>query len=97
MDPKELPFTVNRSFFRFVATSSKRIYSRSALYLMAVLTAAFLFGCDAFYGNASKNTEKSGGTKTMDMIATTKKRTAEIPAIDAAAPLQTATATFALG
>jgi hypothetical protein len=33
----------------------------------------------------------------MDMIATTEKRTAAIPPIDAAKSLQTATATFALG
>ena len=70
---------------------------RSVLYLIAALTAAFLFGCDAIYSNASKITEKSDGSKTMDMIATTEKRTAAIPPIDAAAPLQTATATFALG
>jgi hypothetical protein len=58
---------------------------------------AFFFGCDAFYDKASKDTEKSEGTKSMDMLATTEKRTAAIPPIDAAAPLQTATATFALG
>lgn len=33
----------------------------------------------------------------MDMIATIEKRTAAIPPIDAAAPPQTETATFALG
>jgi len=58
---------------------------------------AFFFGCDAFYSKAPQKTEKSEGTKTMDMIATTEKRTAAIPPIDAVAPLQTATATFALG
>lgn len=33
----------------------------------------------------------------MEMLATTEEKTAAIPLIDAAAPLQTATATFALG
>jgi hypothetical protein len=33
----------------------------------------------------------------MDMIATTEKIAAAIPPIDVAKPLQTATATFALG
>jgi hypothetical protein len=33
----------------------------------------------------------------MDMIATTEKIAAAIPPIDVVAPLQTATATFALG
>ena len=97
MEAKELLYTVNRSSFRFVATGSRRIYSRSALYLFTALIAAFFFGCDAFYSKASKNTEKSEGVKTMEMLATTEKKTAAIPPIDAAAPLQTATATFALG
>jgi hypothetical protein len=80
-----------------VATGWRRIDLQSVLYLIAALTAAFFFGCDAFYGKVSENKEKSEGTKTMDMIATLEKRTAAIPPIDAAAPLQTATATFALG
>ena len=33
----------------------------------------------------------------MEMLATIEEKTAAIPPIDAAAPLQTATATFALG
>lgn len=33
----------------------------------------------------------------MEMLATTEKKTVAIPPIDAAAPLQTSTATFALG
>ena len=33
----------------------------------------------------------------MEMLATIEKKAAAIPPIDAAAPLQTATATFALG
>jgi hypothetical protein len=70
---------------------------QSVLFLIAALTAAFFFGCDAFYGKESENTEKIEGTKTMDMIATIEKRTAAIPPIDAAAPPQTETATFALG
>jgi hypothetical protein len=61
------------------------------------VSAAFLFGCDVFYNKTSENTEKSEGTKTMDMPATIEKRTAAMPPIDAAAPVQTATATFALG
>jgi hypothetical protein len=97
MEAKELFFTVNRSSFRFLATGSRRIYSRSFFYLIAALSAAFFFGCDAFYNKESNNTEKSEGVKTMEMLATTEKRTAAIPPIDAVAPLQTATATFALG
>ena len=97
MDPKELLFAVNRSPFRFVATGLRRIYSRSFFYLFAALTAAFFFGCDSYYSKEYKNTEKSEGVKTMEMLATTEDKTAAIPPIDAAAPLQTATATFALG
>ena len=97
MDPKELLFAVNQSPFRFVVTGLKRIYSRSFFYFIAALTAAFSFGCDAYYSKESKNTEKSEGIKTMEMLATTEEKTAAIPLIDAAAPLQTATATFALG
>jgi hypothetical protein len=80
-----------------VATGWKRIDLLPALYLIAALTAAFFFGCDAFYSKTPQKTEKSEGTKTMDMIDTIEKRTAAIPPIDAVAPLQTATATFALG
>lgn len=97
MNTEELLFAANRSFFRFAATGSRRICSQLALSLIAALAAAFFFGCDAFYSKASKNTEKSEGVKTMEMLATTEKKAAAIPPIDAAAPLQTATATFALG
>ncbi|MEN8781371.1 MAG: hypothetical protein ABF292_09665, partial [Desulfobacterales bacterium] len=70
---------------------------RPTLYLIVALTAVFFFGCDPFYSKASKNTEKSEGVKTMGMLATIEEKMAAIPSIDAAAPLQTATATFALG
>jgi hypothetical protein len=97
MNPKELFSAGDRSPFRFVATGSRRIYSRSFFYLITALTAVILFGCDVYYGKESKNTEKSKGTQSMDILATTEEKTAAIPPIDAAAPLQTATATFALG
>jgi hypothetical protein len=97
MDPKGLAFRVNRSPLRFVAAGLRGIDFRWVIYLIAVLIAAFFFGCDAFYSKASKNTEKSEGVKTMEMLATTEKKTVAIPPIDAAAPLQTSTATFALG
>lgn len=97
MDPKKLQFITKRSPFRFVATGSRRIYSRSFFYLITALTAVILFGCDVYYGKESKNTEKSKGTQSMDILATTAEKTVAIPPIDAAAPLQTSTATFALG
>ena len=97
MDRKELLFAVNQSPFRFVATGLRRRYSRSFFYLIAALTAAFFFGCDTYYSKEFKNTEKSEGKKTMEMLATIEEKTAAIPPIDAAAPLQHATATFALG
>ena len=97
MDSRRLRFRVNRPPLQCVATGWKRIDLQPTLYLIAALTAAFFFGCDAFYSKESKNTEKSEGVKTMDMLATTEKVVAAIPPIDAAAPPQTATATFALG
>jgi hypothetical protein len=93
----EFPFEINRSPLRFVATVLRCIYSRSSFYLIAALTAAFFFGCDAYYSKESKNTEKSAGVKSVEMLATTEDKKAAIPPIDAAAPLQTATASFALG
>ena len=88
---------MNRPPLQCVATGLKRIDLQPTRYLIAALTAAFVFGCDAFYSKESKNTEKSEGVKTMEVLPTTEKIAAAIPPIDAAAPLQTATATFALG
>jgi len=68
-----------------------------SLFLIIALTSLFFFGCDLFYSKESKNTEKSEGINTMVTLATIEKKAAAIPPIDAAAPLQTATATFALG
>jgi hypothetical protein len=70
---------------------------RPTLFLIIALTSVFFFGCDLFYSKESKHIEKSEGIKTMQMLATIEEKTAAIPPIDAAAPLQTATATFALG
>jgi len=88
---------MNRPPRRYATAGWKGIGVRPTLFLIIALTVAFFFGCDAFYSKAPQKTEKSEGTKTMDMIATTEKRTAAIPPIDAVAALQTATATFALG
>lgn len=70
---------------------------RTFPYLVAVLAAAIYIGCDAFSGNTSHSEKKTGGAKTMETAAIIQKNTAAIPPIDAAAPLHTATATFALG
>jgi hypothetical protein len=97
MDPKGLASRVNRSPLQFVVAGLRGIDFRWVIYLIAALTAGFSFGCDALSGKASKNTEKLEGTKIMEIAATTEKIAAAIPPIDAAKPLQTATATFALG
>ncbi|MFY9706098.1 MAG: hypothetical protein WBV95_18395 [Desulfobacterales bacterium] len=88
---------MNRPPRRYATAGWKGIGVRSTLFLIMALTVAFFFGCDAFYSKAPQKTEKSEGTKNMDMIATTEKIAAAIPPIDVAKPLQTATATFALG
>jgi len=97
MDSRGLCFHVNRPPRRYAAAGWKGIGVRPTLYLIVALTAVFFFGCDPFYSKASKNTEKSEGAKAMEIAATTEKIAVAIPPIDAAAPLQTATATFALG
>ena len=88
---------VNRPPRRYAISGWKGIGMRPTLYLIIALTSVFFFGCDLFYSKESKNTENSEGVKTMEMLATIGEETAAIPPIDAAAPLQTATATFALG
>jgi hypothetical protein len=70
---------------------------RPTLFFIIALAVAFFFGCGACSSKESKNAEKSEGMKTMEMLATIEAKTAAIPPIDAAAPLKTATATFALG
>jgi hypothetical protein len=88
---------VNRPPRRYAISGWKGIGARPTLYLIIALTSVFFFGCDLFYSKESKNTDKSKRKKTMEMLATIEEITAAIPPIDAAAPLQTATATFALG
>jgi len=90
-------FHMNRPLRRYATAGWKVIGVRPTLFLIIALTSVFFFGCDLFYSKESKNTEKSEGIKTMEMLATIEEKTVAIPPIDAAAPLQTATATFALG
>jgi hypothetical protein len=97
MDSRGLCLHVNRPPRRYAISGWKGIGMRPTLYLIIALTSVFFFGCDLFYSKESKNTENSEGVKTMEMLATIGEETAAIPPIDAAAPLQTATATFALG
>ena len=97
MDSRRSCFHVNRPPCRYATSGWKGIGVRPTSFLIIALTSVFFFGCDLFYSKASKNTEKSEGVKTMEMLATTEKKTVAIPPIDAAAPLQTSTATFALG
>jgi len=97
MDSRGLCFHVNRPPRRYATAGWKGIGVRPTLFLIAALTAAFFFGCDTYYNKEFKNTEKSEGIKTMEMLATIEEKTAAIPSIDAAAPLQTVTATFAMG
>jgi hypothetical protein len=97
MDSRGLNLHVNRPPCRYAISGWKGIGVRPTLYLIIALTSVFFFGCDLFYSKESKNTENSEGVKTMEMLATIGEETAAIPPIDAAAPLQTATATFALG
>ena len=77
MISRGLRFRLHRLPSRCVTAGWRHIDVRSVLYLIAALTAVLFFGCDAFYGKASENTDKSEGTKTMDMIATTEKRTCD--------------------
>jgi hypothetical protein len=88
---------VNRPPRKYATSGWKGIGVGPTLFLIITLTSVFFFGCDLLYSNEPKNTEKSEGIKTMQMLATIEEKTAAIPPIDAAAPLQTATATFALG
>ena len=97
MEFQGLCFHSNRPLRRNATTGWTGIGGRPTLLLIIVLTSVFFFGCDLFYSKESKNTENSEGVKTMEMLATIEEKTAAIPPIDAAAPLQTATATFALG
>ena len=97
MNSRGLCFHVNRPPRRYAISGWKGIGVRPTLFLIIALTSVFFFGCDLFYSKESKNTENSEGVKTMEMLATIGEETAAIPPIDAAAPLQTATATFALG
>ena len=97
MDSRGLCLHVNRPPRRYATAGWKRTGVQSTPFLIIVLTSVFFFGCDPFYSKESKNTEKSEGIKSMEMLATIEEKTAAIPPIDAAAPLQTATATFALG
>ena len=97
MDSPGLCLHVNRPPRRYAISGWKGIGVRPTLFLIIALTSVFFFGCDLFYSKESKNTENSEGVKTMEMLATIGEETAAITPIDAAAPLQTATATFALG
>jgi len=97
MDSRRLCLHVNRPPRKYATSGWKCIGVRPTLFLIIALTSAFFFGCDLFYSNEPKNTEKSEGIKTMQMLATIEEKTAAVPPIDAAAPLRTATATFALG
>jgi hypothetical protein len=97
MDSRGLCFHVNRPPRRYATAGWQGIGVRPTLFFIIALAVAFFFGCDTYYSKESKNAEKSEGMKTMEMLATIEEKTAAIPPIDAAAPLQTATATFALG
>ena len=97
MDSRGLCFYVNRPPRRNATVGWTGIGVWPTLFLIIALTSVFFFGCDLFYSKESKNTEKSEGIKTMEMLATIEKKAAAIPPIDAAAPLHTATASFALG
>jgi 4-hydroxybenzoate polyprenyltransferase len=97
MDSRRLYLHVNRTPRRYATFGWKGIGVRPPLFLIIALTSVFFFGCDLFYSKESKNTEKNEGIKTMETLATIEEKTAAIPPIDAAAPLHTATATFALG
>jgi hypothetical protein len=54
-------------------------------------------GCDASFGNAPRNRQLHEESKNMQTTAPLETQPMAIPPIDADAPLQTATATFALG
>jgi 4-hydroxybenzoate polyprenyltransferase len=88
---------VNRPPRRYATSGWKGIGVRPTPFLIIALTSVFFFGCDLFYSKESKDTEKSEGIKTMEMLATIEEKAAVIPPIDAATPLKTVTATFALG
>jgi hypothetical protein len=97
MDFRRFCLHVTRPPRKYATSGWKGIGVRPTLFLIIALTSVFFFGCDLFYSNEPENTEKSEGIKTMQMLATIEEKTAAIPPIDATAPLQTATATFALG
>jgi hypothetical protein len=97
MDSRKLCFHVNRPHRSYATAGWKSIGVRPTLFLTIALTSVFFLGCNLFYSKESKNTEKSEGIRTMETLATIEEKTAAIPPLDAAAPLQTATATFALG
>jgi hypothetical protein len=90
---------------RRVALSARRIEApvspgrglHVVFYVALAFTAVALLGCDAPFGNAPRNRQLHEESKNMQTTAPLETQPMAIPPIDADAPLQTATATFALG
>ena len=97
MDYRGLCFHVKQPPRRNMTVGWTEIGVRLTLFLVISLTSVFFFACDLFYSQELENKEKSEGMKSMEMLATTREKTTTIPPIDIAAPLHTATASFALG
>ncbi|MFZ0612812.1 MAG: hypothetical protein WAM73_11285 [Desulfobacterales bacterium] len=97
MKDRNYPPEEGRRFFQSELCGFGSVAWRTFPYFVAVLAAAIYFGCDAFSGKTSHSEGHIEGAKTMETATIIQENTAAIPPIDAAAPLETATATFALG
>lgn len=62
-----------------------------------VMMASLVFGCDAISSGTAQNVEKTKGENAMELAIEKESTAVVIPPIDASAPQQTATATFAMG
>jgi len=93
MKNRNCPPGEGRRFFHSEVCGFLSVAWRTLSCFVAVMGAVSYSGCDA----SSRKTHQSDGEKTMETATLIQKNTAAIPPIDAAAPLETATATFALG
>jgi len=96
MDRKDTEWRIALNSQRFSQASLTRRTLMKGLGLTLLTFVPLIQGCRAFEGH-SENREAGKQEKPVELEGGTVTREAAIPPVDAAAPVRTETATFALG